>query len=201
MVSTATGGAALAIGSWYQSLGAAAALTKQWDFRKGVSPNLYGEATGLYSSEPLKLLLEYFDMDSALSDDSGKWFVQFKVTGQRSPRAFGKDEVRDVFRNATYAMLGHQTSSIEPIAGFIVATNRPVGMFRLIAEVAKRCRAKSDDDDPFLTFSESIAPDELFSTDSTNSGKSGSKKRKSTKTKNAKAPKTMRALARSATFS
>jgi hypothetical protein len=84
-----------------------------------------------------------------------------------------KDEVRDVFRNATNAMLGHQTSSIEPIAGFIVATNRPIGMFGLIAGVGKRCRAKSDDDDPFLTFSESIAPDELFSTDSTNSGKSG----------------------------
>jgi hypothetical protein len=41
----ANGGAALAIGIWYQSLGAAAALTPEWDFRKGVAPNIYGEAT------------------------------------------------------------------------------------------------------------------------------------------------------------
>ena len=133
MSSLETGGAALAIGIWYQSLGAAAALTPHWDFRNGVAPNVDGQALELYEPQPLKVLLEYFDMDLAITDYSGKWFVQFKVTGQRHPKAFPRKEVWEVLGNATQAILRHKASTTESITGFIVASNRPAGKFSLIA--------------------------------------------------------------------
>jgi hypothetical protein len=72
MASMETGGAATAIGIWYQSLGAAAALTPNWDFRKGLAPNIHGEALEPYQQpERLRVLLEYFDMDLAITDYSG----------------------------------------------------------------------------------------------------------------------------------
>jgi hypothetical protein len=195
MANMATGGAALAIGIWYQTLGAAAALTSEWDFR-GVAPNIYGEATGLYNPEPLKILLEYFDMDLVITDYSGKWFVQFKVSGQRKPTPFGRDEAREVLRNATHAMLRHTASTTEPIAGFIVASNRPPGKFDLIARIAESCRVMGAPD-PFLAFATSTAPDELFP-EASNLKSSGRKKKSATKVKNSKA-RTMRDLARSIT--
>ncbi|MDX6446851.1 MAG: hypothetical protein QOH71_3925 [Blastocatellia bacterium] len=96
---TDAGGAALAIGIWYQSLGAAAALTPEWNFRPGIAPKVYGDANGLYEHGPLTVLLEYFDMDSAVSDDAGKWFVQFKAAG--IPTAFCTSELTERGRSSS----------------------------------------------------------------------------------------------------
>jgi len=199
MASMETGGAATAIGIWYQSLGAAAALTPNWDFRKGLAPNIHGEALQPYQQpERLRVLLEYFDMDLAITDYSGKWFVQFKVTGQKRPQPFARKEAREVLGNATQAILLHNASTTEAISGFIVASNRPAGKFELIANIANSCRA-SGMTDAFVAFTNATAPDALFEEES--DPNSPQKKKKRASKVNRTKTRTMHSLARGITVS
>lgn len=158
----ATGGDALAVGIWYQTLGAAAAIGAHWNFKGGAGASIHGDSDGLWPDELRRLLLEYFDMDAGIRNTSGIQFIQFKVTSQQTPSPFTPDEVRDILRNATLAILKHQAGNSEPITGFVVATNRPIGRFALLESAVNNPRVDVYNHESFASFEESPAPIELF---------------------------------------
>lgn len=157
-----TGGDALAVGVWYQTLGAAAALGGDWSFAKGTGNSVYGESSGLWESGPRQVLLEYFDMDAAVRGAAGLQFVQFKVTSQQEPPKFTWKDVREILRNATHAILKHEAHSSEPITGFVLATNRPPGQFTLLQHVINTTHVDVNDAASFAAFAASPAPTNLF---------------------------------------
>lgn len=156
-----SGGAALTVGIWYQTIGAFAALISPWKFIGGLG-NADGESTGLYDEDRLQLFLEYFDMDAALRSRGGMGLIQFKVTSQHSPEPFTRDECREILRNATKAILNHQSNSADQVSSFIVATNRPIGRFVLLQNILKGFSKAPTESDFFSAFAELDAPSKLF---------------------------------------
>jgi hypothetical protein len=156
-----TGGAALTVGVWYQTLGAFAALVS-WKF-SGAPGNVFGEGMAAESyNDQFRLFLEYFDMDAALHSTAGVSYVQFKVTSQQSPDAFAREDVREILRNATKAILEHEKQSSVPVNAFIVATNIPIGQFALLQQVRETVSKAPTDPDFFASFAELDAPSGLF---------------------------------------
>jgi hypothetical protein len=137
-----TGGAAVALGIWYQSIGAAIALT--WTF-DGAEPSADGESNlGVANADELELVLEHFDMDAVTKSDRRANLIQFKATSRREPEGFGWVEVRDIFRNATQAILRLESPSTVPINNFIVASNRPIGpRFNALQTTLKSLRSSN----------------------------------------------------------
>src|ERR1044072_4165916 len=121
-----TGGAATVLGIWYQSLGAVASLVSEWKF-DGERDIVDGESLMSSSGERLKLFLDYFDMDAALRRRQGVQLIQFKVSSQQKLPDFDLDDVREIFQNATQAILKHESEPTDRITGFLVASNRPMG--------------------------------------------------------------------------
>jgi hypothetical protein len=74
---TATGGAALVVGIWYQLLGAAAVL--MGGDLHFIGDEFYGqlEATGKAREGRSRLVVEYFDMDAAKFDQGKVELYQF----------------------------------------------------------------------------------------------------------------------------
>jgi hypothetical protein len=194
-----SGGAALTVGIWYQTLGAFAALISPWKFNGGLG-NADGESTALCDNAQLKLFLEYFDMDAALRSRGGMEFFQFKVTSQQSPVGFTPEEVRDILRNATKAILEHESNSQDPVNGFTVATDRPIGRFAFLEGALNGFSKAPSEPDFFSAFAALDASSELFpnnpkdEADSTASGADDDTHDGSMPTK------TMRQLAKSITW-
>jgi hypothetical protein len=118
------GGAAVALGVWYQSIGAAAALVDKWVIEDRAGNRCV--TSQVVPIEGLRQLLpEQFDMDAVVSDPGGVEFIQFKVSAQEPPPDFGVKEVYEIFQNATRAIVSHQMKSRQGISRFVVATNRP----------------------------------------------------------------------------
>lgn len=170
-----TGGAAVAIGIWYQSIGAATALVNRWKFGGGSEQ---GECESVLDDGLRQLLLEYFDMDAAIRTARGLGLIQFKVSMQLPPPRFGRDEVRQILRTATETIINHERQPPDPtngepltsIIGFIVASNRPSdGCFaELEAAVSKAKRSISFEIGSthfFDAFASAEAPIELFPRD------------------------------------
>lgn len=158
----ATGGAAQAVGIWYQSLGGAAALVAPWTFA-GPEGDVRGESADVYGGERLQLLLEYFDMDAATRGRHGVELIQFKVSSQQPPPGFGLEEVREIFRNATLAILRHQRQSAEPIVGFIVASNRQSGTyFNALQQAVRNLTVDVNSPESLAAFAGTAAPASLF---------------------------------------
>lgn len=157
-----SGGEALAVGIWYQSIGAAAAASGSWQF-SGAVPNTHGESLRLCDDCSVRVLIEYFDMDVAVRSPQGMHLVQFKVSSQRQPLSFGLDEVRNILCNATRAILEHDRESADPIVGFTVASNRPSGKYlAALARVAGRLVVRVNERESLGTFAEAAAPAEFF---------------------------------------
>ncbi|MFP5260974.1 MAG: hypothetical protein ACLGJB_03610 [Blastocatellia bacterium] len=154
-----TGGAATVLGIWYQSLGAVASLVSDWKF-DGERDIVDGESLMSSSGERLQLFLEYFDMDAAIQGKQGVQLIQFKVSSQQKLRDFTLDEIREIFQNATKAILDHESEPIAVrIAGFLVASNRPAGKrFTALQETAKKLATDINNPNSLSIFSIESAP-------------------------------------------
>jgi hypothetical protein len=159
---SATGGTALIVGLWYQSLGGLVALVEPWTFR-GAEQNIYAQSIGLANQESVQLLLEYFDMDTAIRSQSGIQLVQFKVSSQENPRDFQFDDVRDILRNATLAILKHEMEKVESIVGFLVVSNRGMGKyFKSLQQSIRTSEITENDPKALESFAKSSAPSHFF---------------------------------------
>lgn len=158
----ATGGAATAIGIWYQTIGAAAALIHPWTF-KSIEPYLEFEKTAIAYDQRPKLIVEYFDMDAAIIEQGKAELIQFKVSTQRDPSGFTRVEVWEILQNATRAILRHENEKSEKIVGFIVASNRPMGLcFNDLQETVKSPVVELDNPEFLAQFANAPAPSSLF---------------------------------------
>ena len=157
---TSNGGASLAVGIWYQSLGAVAATIHPWKFT-GTPGNINGKE--LIKGNDYSLLVEYFDMDAAIFSSKEILLIQFKVTSQQQPKGFGLTEVKEIFQNAAQAILNHQKRSSKPITKFIVATNRPKGnIFKKIEAILEDLESKKAETNYQELLANSSVPNNFF---------------------------------------
>ncbi len=109
------------------------------------------------------MILEYYDMDAAIQDRNDTTLVQFKVSSQQYPPSFGPEEVRDILRNATQAILKHERENASPIAGFIVASNRPAGdSFSALQQVVRSLKIDMNSPESLQDFADEPAPSNLI---------------------------------------
>lgn len=156
------GGSALAVGIWYQTLGAATALIAPWQFTGGLG-GIHGESAAIYDDADMSLLLESFDMDATVTSAEGIRLIQFKATSQPHAPEFASAEIREIFRNATQAILRHEASNAGSVVRFIVATNRPIGHLALLQDLIARFDLDRNDPSFLTAFGNLEAPAELFS--------------------------------------
>lgn len=123
---SASGGAALAAGIWYQSVIALAFIVEEWTFDRPTAPTPANCAI-LTEAQKVTGFLEYFDMDYAQAAPEGLQLIQCKVSNQEDLSPFSPGEIREIFDNATRAILRHRRNSVQPVTGFVLASNRPPG--------------------------------------------------------------------------
>jgi hypothetical protein len=198
------GGAAIAVGTWYQSMGGFVSVTTPWEF-SGAAADVHGESFAAGSGPRLELLLEYFDMDAARRSSLGLEYIQFKVSAQMVPPPFGLEEVREIMRNATQAILRHERRGEEPVIGFMVASNRPIGdCFQNLAELAREASLHEITSESIAAFGKTGVPSSLFpkKRDEREKSSPAPSRRSSSRLNEGSAPtvQTMRELAESITW-